>query len=502
MDRSTGREARLARFCFVAAIVLLVSHGPLGAMEEPVADPVSIELEVQVALQQARELLSRGESAQAVAALEKKLPLIKGHADYLATLREAYSAVIRDLKLKNQEEQVRQYQKKLRLLDAVPVRPGTNAGRSEEAPPAAATRDPFQQEPLPEDDSDVQQWLREAMAAFESGRFAEAGKLFARIHARAPERLGPRAADWAYCRVAVVVERMRSGPVTDPALRRQLEVELDEAIRLAASKPELAEFARRVRRRLEDGVTPVSHAVVAPAGWTATNSTNFRLLHHLSAGDAAKLLKLLEQQLTAARDRWAGETKFVWSTPCDVYIHPTGVEYRKATGKDPRGWGHATVEIVDGQVVRRRLDFPGDEPDFPTAAIAREVTHLVLADLFPDPPLPRWAEEAIAVSSMPRSYVERYLLALPKVARDGQLLPWDRLLQSTDFPPAASVTAFYVQSVSLADTLIAEKGPRTLILFLKKSQQQGVERALREVYGFRSLNSLHEYWRKKAFAEP
>jgi tetratricopeptide (TPR) repeat protein len=500
---SKGKESPVAWFrrCVLIAAIVCVTSVRLGAADPP-TDSVLTELDVQVTLQQAREMLRQGRSAEAVAALESRLSLIRGRADYLLLLHEAYTALLRDAKLNNQKKQADQIQQKLARLEPI-LRDARIDGRDNgHRSPARRNVDPFQQTPLIDDVADSRELLLQAVKAFDDGRYQEAGRLFAQVHAREPELLGARKADWAYCRIAGVVDRLKAGNIANSSEWDALDAELQQAIALAEQKPELAAFGRQVRQRLHDGTTPVVFADPVPAGWTATRSEHFRVIHRMPDAEAKKLLQLLEKSRVTAIERWANGSFPTWRVPCDVFIHPTGTDYQRSTGKDPRGWGHATVEVVDRQVVRRRIDFPGDELDYLTAGIPREVTHLVLADLFPDPLLPRWADEAVAILSMPRPYIERYLRVLPRLYRERQLIAWDRLLTYPDYPPAESVTAFYVQSVSLCEVLLAEKGVRQFMAFLQQMQRHGVERALRDCYGFRSFAALQDYWEKRAFDNP
>src|SRR5207244_10662555 len=101
---------------------------------------------------------------------------------------------------------------------------------------------------------------------------------------------------------------------------------------------------------------------------------------HLPAAQAEKLLALVERARTDAFEKWYGAAN-TWTTRCDVCLHSTGGDYAKATGKDPRGQGHATLEVVDRNVTKRRIDLVGDDPDYALAALPREVTHVVLTDL-------------------------------------------------------------------------------------------------------------------------
>jgi hypothetical protein len=140
--------------------------------------------------------------------------------------------------------------------------------------------------------------------------------------------------------------------------------------------------------------------------------------------------------------------------------------------------------------VRRRVDLAGDHVNLIGGGLPHEVTHVVLADLFSETPLPRWADEAMAVLTEPRSHVDRYLRALPRCQKDGTLIPLKQLLTSTEFPEARYITAFYCQSVAVVDLLVAEKDAQSFLLFLRTSQRYGVEKALERSYGIRGFAEL------------
>src|ERR1051326_254606 len=103
-------------------ILSILCLSPICPAETP-GDPVANELLVQSALQQGRMLLNKGQPKPAIDALEAKLPFINGNTDYLAALRDAYSAYIRELQLNQHDDQIPPVQRKLSLLEA---------GRSEE----------------------------------------------------------------------------------------------------------------------------------------------------------------------------------------------------------------------------------------------------------------------------------------------------------------------------------------------------------------------------------
>ncbi len=148
----------------------------------------------------------------------------------------------------------------------------------------------------------------------------------------------------------------------------------------------------------------------------------------------------------------------------------------------------------------RRIDLAGDNPNLLNAALPREVTHVVLADIFPNPLLPRWADEAMAILAEPRANVERYLQALPRCRREGGLVAVGQLLTATDFPDAAGITGFYVESISLVDMLVNERGAKAFAIFLQDARRYGYEKALERNYQIHGFAELQERWLRHAFA--
>jgi Peptidase MA superfamily len=493
----------MRRPTLVLALSLL--SAPLAAQTKP-NNSVANELAVQSALQQGRRLLNKGDANKAVELLEAKLAIINGNTDYLAVLRDAYVAYLRDLQLTKQDAQILEVTAKLKALD--PTFEPAAAQRSDApllppvgpSPKARAKGDPFQQTPLLEV-AGPGELARRGDDAFAQKLYTEAANSYRQAAAADPKSLGSSKSKWAYCRINAVVEQLKTEPADANALAA-LEREVALAMVLAEDKPDLVRFGRDVlnRVRQRQGLAPV--AAAAPAdGWNTEESVNFRLFHHHTNDFAQKLLQQAERARTAAIDKWYGGPSNNWEPRCDLYLHATAGDYARATGKDFRAAGHATLEVVDRRVVKRRIDLAADNPDLLPATIPHEVTHVVLTDLFPDPMLPRWADEAMAILAEPRENVARYLQVLPKVRNSGKMFAVGQLLTTKDFPEAAAVTAFYVQSVSLVDWLVAEKGPQNFSLFMQAAQRYGVEKALEKSYGIRGFSDLQQRWQRKTFAQ-
>jgi hypothetical protein len=212
------------------------------------------------------------------------------------------------------------------------------------------------------------------------------------------------------------------------------------------------------------------------------------------------VLRAAEQARSSAREKWAGAARGDWKPACDVFLYASAAEYAKATAKPADSPGHATYQVKDGAVVGRRLDLRADEPNLLACVVPHEATHLVLGDVFADAPPPRWADEGMAVLSEPRSRLDRYSRTLYSNRRQGRLVPLERLFAKDDYPDAALITVFYVESVSVVDFLVAEKGPQAFVQFLRDVTKSGLEAALQKHYDCRSVTALEERWRVKMFS--
>src|SRR5262249_27351895 len=118
---------------------------------------------------------------------------------------------------------------------------------------------------------------------------------------------------------------------------------------------------------------------------------------------------------------------------------------------------------------------------------------------FADTPPPRWADEGMAVLSEPRSQLERFGKTLHRCRAQGELVHLAQLMQRADYPPAATITAFYVESVSIVEFLVAERDPRTFVQFVRDSQRGAIDAALKKNYQCPTVAELEARWLRKLF---
>jgi tetratricopeptide (TPR) repeat protein len=495
---SFGRSYRLS---FFAILLPLIARAA-----DPQAAVVSA-LAIQDAIRQGRELLQKGEAKAAVEVLEARLAGINGNPAYLGLLREAYSAYVKDLELAHNDDMCAIYQKRLQILDKSAAAPSTVRTPAPAQPVALATAgedDPLQQAPrrgVPTDHS----VLSEAEKAFAEKRYAEADESFARAFAQ--DAADPQhAQQWAYCKLFKVIARLKeSEAARTPIPAADLEREVTTALRLAAEDAKLGAFARQVmdavRQRSSGSAAPVTvrHQDRGSDGWARAESQNFRLMHNQPRDFAEQVVRAAEAARAAAVEKWAGAKHVDWKPACEVFLYPTAAAYAKATGKPADSPGHATYKSQNGAVIGRRLDLRADDPNLLACVVPHETTHLVLGDLFADAPLPRWADEGMAVLAEPPARLDRFARTLHSSRRQGRLVPLDKLFGKDEYPDAALITVFYVESVSVVEFLVAEKGPQVFVQFVRDVTKSGLQNALQKHYDCQSVATLQDRWLVKTF---
>ncbi len=482
--------------------------------EQPDNPRVKTSLLVQVAVQQGREFIAARDYAGAIRILEAHLAKINGDAAYLQLLEQAYRGYVKQLQQKGDHVLAQRYLQKLAIFD-----PGVAVSESVKQAPEARSPDSS----LPDSElqtPDSRLVLEQAEAAFRAHRFREAAELYQRASA-----LGELSAElrdhWAYCRLHWVTEQINARPDTGVNWSA-LEREVRTALSLAAPKTQgqaspihdcgrvlleniesRTQIAQRIAEPSSQPRIAVQHHSQPANGWQVAESANFRVLH----GDRAlaeKAAQVAEQTRAAVLLKWFGERgPPSWSCKCDIYLHATAEAYARATGAPADSPGHSSIgaERHDAsRITSLRIDLHADHPNLLTAVLPHETTHVALAGRFGSRPLPRWADEGMAVLSEPYDKVNRHLRTLPQAYQDGRAFSAGQLMKQEDYPGNGMLTAFYGQSVALVNYLTELKGARVFTEFLQAAQREGYEAALRRHYGFRDFNELEQQWRPLAAA--
>ncbi len=385
-------------------------------------------------------------------------------------------------------------------------------------------------EALPAADSGVS--VVAADTAFLSKQYDQAGKIYGALDA---QRKLPkdRRDHWAYCRSVDVVRRINAKPKSTQEWE-SIDAEIRQIQALSpknwfgdylSSRAAERSGGRQTSRSNklvvrgsapEDAPvaapTPVSappaqRARPAPAGepnraggshagvpnWQVVQTANFRVFHVDPA-----LASRVAQGAEAARElqlkRWSGAApKAPWTPRCDIYIFPSAGVFSRMTGQPEDSPGFSTMGMNGGRIVTRRVNLRADHANIVAAILPHEVTHVVLADLFPHQQIPRWADEGMAVLSEPDSEQMLRAADLEKPLSTGQLFKTNDLM-AMDYPDGKFWSLYYAQSVSLTRFLVEQGTHAQFVQFVQGAQRNGLEGELRRVYKIEGFEDLHTRW--------
>lgn len=514
----------MTRLATASVCVLLCALAGTGA--DPT--PVEKQLAIQNAIASARKYLDSQMPAEAVATLEKVVASADGNKVFLALLREAYVSELYQLeKAPNPDaERLAQTRRKLALLSGTPPKPADapkpvpaalTAPPTPFTPPDASptlvtpipTPAPSEPDLLPSNGgSPVSQPFpapartatADATAAFKKGNFAEADRLFGTIGAA--KLTTEQKTAWAYCRIKLAADRVNA-PACDAATAAAAAQSVTDALDLISDNAKLLASGREVLNaaRAKAGSVRPAGGIGAPVvvSGDAIETANFRVVcSNRDLGDTVS--KAAEASRKQIFERWSGPPSGVWQPKCEIVVHATADAYSKATGKPGAMTGHATVRITNGRVTERRIDLRADDTALADNTLPRELTHVVLTDLFSDKPPPKWALEGMAILAGSPEEIGRYTRTLTRCAREGEVRPLAALFDLNDFP-ADKITGFYCQSASVVEYLIKLNGERNFKIFLSDAQRYGTSQALKRQYGIESTQALEAAW-KRACLEP
>jgi hypothetical protein len=227
--------------------------------------------------------------------------------------------------------------------------------------------------------------------------------------------------------------------------------------------------------------------------WQVLETPNFRIFHRNarlaeSAGQAAESVRAVQAK------RWKSPASHrPWTPPCELYLYPTGKIFAQETQQPETSPGFSTMMCNGNQVVARRTNLRADHPQVLTAILPHEVTHVVLADLFTVQQIPRWADEGMAVLAEPRAEQQVRAAELQEPLQAGRIFDLSKLM-AMDYPVAKDWNLYYAQSVSLTRFLVEQGPPEQFVQFVRDSQRDGIDGALRSVYRIGGFPELQERW--------
>ncbi len=190
---------------------------------------------------------------------------------------------------------------------------------------------------------------------------------------------------------------------------------------------------------------------------------SFRIFHNQTRDQIEKIAAVAEKTRQDMYHKWFGNDGATWSPKCEIVLHNTASDYSRATGVASASPGHSRIERdPNGQrIISRRMELRCDNPGMLDAVLPHETTHVVLAGMFDQHHVPRWADEGIAVLTEPAHKVDQHRQNLERGQQEGMLFGVQELMQLQDYPQPRRISAFYAQSVCLVEFMTELRGPRS-----------------------------------------
>ena len=220
------------------------------------------------------------------------------------------------------------------------------------------------------------------------------------------------------------------------------------------------------------------------------------VVHHTRSTDPDPVLDSLERHLRRLEKEWfGGQRALPEDAKVDVYLHPGRTALLAGGDVHINGCdGYVRTERRYGILVGQEIHLNAEAPRLTTGVVPHELAHL----LFPHRigrgiEFPAWIDEGIACNEEP-TLLRRHRA---RTLRDAQLanasFPLTELFEAS-VVPTEGTAIFYAQSMSVIAFLEERLGWKELLKFAKKTALEGIEPALNEVAGYKTIADLQLAW--------
>jgi len=231
--------------------------------------------------------------------------------------------------------------------------------------------------------------------------------------------------------------------------------------------------------------------------WKICESANFRFCCRGRATADSETVKAAEALKEKLARKWlgaGGESNAIWRPKCDVILHTSLASYLQAVPGGEQTVGSSLIEAERGRTVTRRIDIRADQPGWFAASLGHELTHVVLADAFPNGQVPHWADEGMAVLADPVRKQDAHFRDLRFAQGSRSALRLVELLALEGYPRPDQQAAFYGQSASIVRFLVERESPEKFTKFVRAAAKDGYERALKDGYRINGVRELELRW--------
>ncbi|HWL08049.1 MAG TPA: hypothetical protein VNQ76_06585 [Planctomicrobium sp.] len=233
--------------------------------------------------------------------------------------------------------------------------------------------------------------------------------------------------------------------------------------------------------------------------WWITESQNFNLWTKSSSEETTEIIHHCERLRHELQEKWIdpnSPSHEPWTLPCVVVIHSSVHEYARAVPPHAANSSGCTTVTVDaGRVIFRRIDLRTDSLAWRENALPHELTHVVLADRFPEGNLPPWLNEGLATLAESETLKHRRKNVLQTAWQSGTVPSLKTLMTAEQTAASVNVDVLYACRSSLLKFLEGERDHASLTRFVQQVVETDCNHALRSVYEFENgLAELEQRW--------
>jgi hypothetical protein len=181
--------------------------------------------------------------------------------------------------------------------------------------------------------------------------------------------------------------------------------------------------------------------------------------------------------------RWFNKEITDWPEACQITL----VSHENAA----MGW--TSYQVLPSSVGELQILLKGPAPRLLEFVLPHEVAHAVLVKSL-ERPLPRWADEGIALTCESEAQQRRLRLQAAYPHSPTRL---EELLDAREYPAGDTrLHRFYTHSYLLTEFLLTRGEEQQLIAFASDGQTHGWENAACRHYGVSSLDELQDQWQQ------
>jgi RNA polymerase sigma factor (sigma-70 family) len=203
--------------------------------------------------------------------------------------------------------------------------------------------------------------------------------------------------------------------------------------------------------------------------------------------DEAKLIgKSAEEWRRKFAEQWLRAELPVWTGKCPITV--------ELMPKGSRGATTFQFNFPDKPYILK-MRLTGSLAGILSTALPREVMHTVLASHF-GKPIPRWADEGVAVFAADFEAQARYDAAFERLLQKGNVLTMSQMFATKDYNERDNPNTLHAQGLSVVSFLVGRRDRPTFVQFLYRGMEDGWDTAVKDVYDFASIEAMETAWLK------